>query len=290
MPCARLALAVNKGRVPLRMGCDRLVLALGWPPLTNYMQLIADTHVHIYPVHDAAQTFRSACAAQVLSGDGARALCLTERFDCHAFRSLVAAGRAGEFAIVPSAEPDALRVSDGKGGDLFLFAGRQIVTAERLEVLALTVDDVIPDGQPITTVLEHVKKSGGIPVISWAPGKWLFKRDVVVRHVLEQARAGELLLGDTTLRPPVWLEPTLMRYARCKGLGIVAGSDPLPFAGEEVQAGRYGIRAAAGFDPERPVSSLRALLRGPGNGWQLYGRRSSTLEVVSRLRAHHAAK
>ena len=47
--------------------------------------------------------------------------------------------------------------------------------------------------------------------------------------------------------------------AQPTGPHLLAGSDPLPFAGDEVSTGRYAIRTNA-FDPQRPVSSLRASL------------------------------
>ncbi|MDQ3773097.1 MAG: hypothetical protein M3461_01245 [Pseudomonadota bacterium] len=38
---------------------------------------------------------------------------------------------------------------------LYIIAGRQIVTAERLEVLALGFEGFVPDGEPIRGVIDR---------------------------------------------------------------------------------------------------------------------------------------
>ena len=218
------------------------------------MTVIADTHVHIYPFHDRTALIDGAFRrlAALAPAAGARALCLTERHDCHAFREL-----PGD-----RVETNAVTWGDGR-----IFAGRQIVTRERLEVLALTIEADIPDGQPIADVLPRIRELGGVPVLSWAPGKWFFKRGDVMRNLIKNSTPGDFLLGDTSLRPTVWPEPCLMCSARKKGFSIVAGSDPLPVPGEEKYAGTYATIIEGNFDAAKPVSSMRSL-RIARPGWR----------------------
>ena len=241
------------------------------------MLIAADTHVHVYPFYDREAAIdggfqRLAAAAP---GAGNLALCLTERYDCHAFRDF-------PFERV---EGTAMR----RSGDQWIFAGRQIVTRERLEVLALTIDIEITDGQPIDDVLARVRDVGGVPVLAWAPGKWFFERGRIVDRLLDQSGPGQLLLGDTSLRPAIWPEPCQMKRARARGFPVIAGSDPLPFAGEERMSGTYGIKADAGWDAARPVTSMRALLRNAA-GLSFVGRRGGPVETFHRLQKNKQAK
>ncbi|MGD9874585.1 MAG: hypothetical protein AB7T27_09995 [Kiritimatiellia bacterium] len=255
------------------------------------MPILADTHVHIYPFYDLSHFFRIAfekMAAQDSRPDTDYVLFLAERHDCHFFRQL----KEG-LCKVSGAECDpgeeVLSVRNAGGKRLWLAAGRQIVTAERLEILALTTDAEIADGQPARDVIRKVREIGAIPVIAWAPGKWFFARGKVVRALIDFEPAGSFLLGDTTLRPTVWLKPLLMRHAKRKGFKVVAGSDPLPVPGEETKAVSYGIRCDGNIDPAQPLKSLREMLTSlPGA--KKFGRRDSLLSVLIRLQKNSAAK
>ena len=259
------------------------------------MELVADTHVHIYPVHDAAGLIRS-CAdrlrGQAQSPDAVCALFLTEGKGFHFFDRLRdgSHGLPDAFRVAPAAEPEAVRVTWGDQASAWIFAGRQIVTAERLEILALTSLDGIPDGAPTGRTVEGVHESGAIPVLSWAPGKWFFQRGDVVRDVIEGHAPGHLLIGDTALRPTLWPEPSLMKTARCKGLAVLAGSDPLPFAGDETQAGGYGVRGDLDFDKNKPVSSVRKWLTDPNAYIERMGKRNGPVEMLARMMNHRKSK
>lgn len=235
------------------------------------MTVIADTHVHLYPFYDPNALINGAFhrLARLAPSADFLALCLTERSDCHAFREL-----PGD-----RVEDDAMRLGGG-----WIFSGRQIVTRERIEVLALTTDVDTPDGLELGDTLLRVRNAGGIPVLGWAPGKWFFKRGKLLRALIETASAGEIALGDTSLRPTLWPEPALMRLGRKRGLKVLAGSDPLPFPGEEKYAGTYAISAQAAFNPARPVTSLRAILRDPDVAVELVGTRGGPLDVARRLK------
>jgi hypothetical protein len=190
----------------------------------------------------------------------------------------------------PAGDDGCLALGGENGLRLLLFAGRQIVTAERLEILLLTVDLPIADGLPVSEVVERAIGSGGVPVLAWAPGKWFFKRGGIVAGLLRRFAAGELLLGDTTLRPTLWGEPRLMRSARRRGFGILAGSDPLPFPGEEVILGRYATVMDGDFDVDRPLAGVRRMLSSSGGLGASVGSRGGVVETLRRLRGNARAK
>lgn len=245
------------------------------------MLIAADTHVHLYPFYDRDALLDGAFArlAKLVPGAGVRALCLTERHDCHAFNDL-----PGE-----RVQGYAVRWRGEGAGENWIFAGRQIVTRERLEVLALVIEKEFPDGLILDDVIGKVRGAGGVPVLAWAPGKWFSERGEVVRRLVEVSAPGLFLLGDTSLRPTIWPEPKLMALGRRRGFPVVAGSDPLPFRGEERVAGTYGIRMEGPWDANAPVSSMRTLLFS-GAGISFIGRRCGTVTTAARLFKNSKAK
>ena len=250
------------------------------------MQAAADTHVHIYPAYDAGAALAALMRNldRTAGPDAAKLGLLTERRGCHWFASACAGGDVAGCTMTESG-PGWLGLRSDGGGRLYLFPGRQIVTAERLEVLALTID--VPgdmEGRPAREVVAGVLEAGGVPVLSWSPGKWLGARGALVRSLVDTFRPGELLLGDTPLRPRGWGEPILMRRALRRGLGVVAGTDPLPLVGEERRLGSYATVWADGFDPASPVSSIRAMLRNAHTAVaRRVGRRLGPVQVLTRL-------
>ncbi len=255
------------------------------------MRVAMDTHVHLYPVYDLVRSLLNlALRLSSFAAEGARVACLAERHDCHLFSELRDGTRevAGVEAVPVPGDESALAVGIG-GKRLFLLAGRQVVTAERIEILALTADADIPDGLSAPDTVRAIEAAGAVPVVSWAPGKWSFSRGDVVRALLDTFGPETLLLGDTTLRPAVWPEPAIMKAARRRGFAVCAGSDPLPFEGEEYMMGRYVSVFEGDFDERAPTASVRALLRERGAAACPAGRRGAVGETLSRLLRNHFA-
>jgi len=264
------------------------------------MLFLADTHVHLYAGYDLDRAFSSAFAnlgrAKTALGFGASqpaalALFLAERHDCRAFERL----RAGEerlaaHRVEPCPEDLALVIRGGSDEWLYLVAGRQIVTRERLEVLALAGPPTVTDGGDILDTVGRIREGAGVPVLAWAPGKWLGRRGRVVESVLGTASPTDLLVGDTSMRPRGFATPRLMEEASHRGFAIAGGTDPLPFPGQEAVIGRYGVSADADIDPRAPVASLRALLTAGGGRLSLAGRRDTLASVAMRLVRHRLAQ
>ena len=249
------------------------------------MRIVADTHVHLYPCYNLRQaltTLRRNLAAHVQ--EAVHFAFLAERYDCHYFRDFAAGNTEvlGKQVEVTGYE-NCLRLSEDGFSDLYLVAGRQIITRERIEILALTTDLAIEDGLGVDEVIQRVRTEGGIPVVSWAPGKWFFQRREVVAGLIDKFAPGEILFGDTTLRPTGWLEPLLMRRAKQKKFGCVAGSDPLPFSGEEKMMGMFGICLDMDFSGDDPVASIRNSFTVSGFTPARVGHRGGPLTTLIRL-------
>lgn len=271
------------------------------------MQLIADTHVHIYPFYEVDKALGTVLARLSKSGAGMfaprssknaiKVACLTERYDCDVYRQLRDSppdSVTERFEIIQ--RQDALLLRDRKGnGEFFLLPGQQIITAENIEVLALSTAERVEEGQSAADTVRSVRNAGGLPVVAWAPGKWFGHRGQVVRDLLDQFSPRELALGDTTLRPVGWLLPMIMRDARKRGFKILYGSDPLPFKGEEVTPGSYHSilsiehgEANVADSQWSPAAAIRELLDQP---WHIRpaGGRGKLLKVLTRLFNNHRA-
>ncbi|MBN1672376.1 MAG: hypothetical protein JXR37_15150 [Kiritimatiellae bacterium] len=261
--------------------------------------IVADTHLHLYSCFDLCAAFRSlASRLQRLSArlspgaaaaEGASPIVqlgfLAERRGCDFFARLKEQPGpllVGRCEVKPGPESACLVVQVPEGAPLYLFAGRQIVTRERIEVLALATEEQIPDGEPLADSVRRAADSG-VAVLAWAPGKWFFRRGRCVRNALDSVPPTRLLIGDSTLRPRLWPTPRLTRYAVARGFRVVAGSDPLPAAAEEGYMGSYATILNGPFEPERPVSSARSLLLDPTIVPRAVGRRSSSAEILFRL-------
>ncbi len=247
--------------------------------------IIADAHLHIYPCYDVGLAFRklidnlNACSSTAL-----KAAFLAERSECHFFPDL----RGGRipvpdgFSVEETGEGTSLRIMQDGRFAFYLLAGRQVATAERLEVLALTSDQIIDDGTSAADVIEQAGDEGGIPVLTWALGKWTLKRKRIVKQLIDTFGPQRLILGDSSLRPSLLPEPGLFGYAAAKGFTILAGSDPLPSRGDERFMGRYATLIGGDVDDVTPASSVRELLKLGPEGISICGRRGSIMEVLRR--------
>lgn len=238
----------------------------------EYQKLRADCHVHIYAPFDLATLLR-AVKSNLSTEDQATAVgCfLTETRGLDFFKRLLH-------------HPEVSETWDGvaKVAGVYFFAGRQVATAERLEVLALCTQQLFVDGLPFREAIHQVRQAGLVPVTPWSPGKWTLRRGGLVAEVVRNARPGELLLADSSLRPAGMSEPRIFQEARQRGLGIIAGSDPLPFQGQETLIGSFGCEISQ-FDPQRPRESVLAALAKPNPEFPIFGSRSSFFQVGTRL-------
>lgn len=181
-----------------------------------------------------------------------------------------------------TADGRAVSFLQGEACRLCLIAGRQVVTRERLEVLGLGISRRQDDGKPARDVINEVLEYGGFPILTWSPGKWMFKRGAQVKEIIRHFSSSQLAIGDSSLRPRRLPEPGLMRLAREMGLAIVPGSDALPLVGEEREMGSYGFLHECMFDMDDPVPFALDMLKGDPARIRPCGARNSLLRSFMR--------
>ena len=235
--------------------------------------ILADAHVHIYPCFDLTDFLESALLnfqayhqASESAPDFTSVLFLTETRNENYFRELKQIGRSQgnaqallpDWTIATTDEDCSLyaRSPDSRGA--YVLAGRQLVTAENLEVLALATTEDLQDGLPLEATIREVADRGGIPVIPWGFGKWFGRRGKLLADLLNEEQLPTLFLGDNGGRPAFWSRPPLFARAERQGLRILPGTDPLPFASQSHRPGKFGF-ALTGFGEQfnRRVDSLR---------------------------------
>ena len=229
--------------------------------------VLIDTHTHLYPVFDpqqwltrASQNMAKSIAA-LSSGPTAGALCLTEieRFDD--LRRL-------EQACGPGCDGWTVRQIDGLCWDathptcmdLRIFLGRQLVSDEGIEVLALLCDTQFAKHLSVSELLSAVTEAQGIGVLPWGFGKWLGRRGKRVRDLLDVCRPAQLMLGDNGGRPQGLPIPALLRRGRRAGFAVLPGSDPLPLPHEVARVGSSAALFEGSLNAETPSADLRGLL------------------------------
>lgn len=154
---------------------------------------------------------------------------------------------------------------------IFIIAGRQIVTAEKLEVLALISNANFVDGLPLETTIQNIVSKGGIPVLPWGVGKWLGNRGKILQKLLKSDSLPMLYIGDNGGRPNFWPRPSYFQVAEEKGWKILPGTDPLPLKSEYTRPGSFGFMVEGEIDFETPGKSMKQILLDPTTSLQPYG-------------------
>lgn len=241
-----------------------------------------DAHVHLYPGADPTRALAAgwdnldsaARAAGYLPDTYCLLLTETERDD--AFGALADGRLAPQGWTIRPLSDDRAALQATRRQDnatLLIVAGRQIVTQERIEVLALATTRRIADGRPIRTVLDELRHHEIPADLPWGVGKWFGARGRTVATLLAGADTGGLMLGDNAGRPVGWRTPPLFGKAATRGLPVLPGSDPLPLPGTEREIGSFGCLIEGDLDPDRPAADLRA---------RLFALRSQPIEIGRR--------
>ena len=256
---------------------------LAGPCAPNVHTLLIDAHTHLYEDYgddrffDSALANLEAAATQLaVAGDWWGCLLFSETPRDNAFERLRerAASRDGSrWSFRRTDEDESLIAAVEDQDRLIVVAGRQICTAEGLEVLALCCRAEFQDGLPFDVTLDRVRERGAVAVLPWGFGKWWFARARVMRRVLRWREARSLYLGDNGGRPAVFPDPPLFKFAHRLGILVLPGSDTLPLASEAARVARYGFLVRGGLDITRPARGVRALLEAQTTPPRIFGRR-----------------
>jgi len=244
-------------------------------------------HVHIYDCFDletfldsALENFKAEAARSGREDAFTAVLLLTETAKENWFHRLARyvgdesgtkRKAIGNWTFHRTNEDCSLCAQYGNAQGLFLIAGRQIITAEDLEVLALAMTRNFEDGSPAEELIEAVKESGGIPAFPWGFGKWLGQRGSTLTKILNTPETSGLFLGDNGNRPNFWPRPSHFKMAQAKGIRILPGSDPLPFFSERHRPGSFGFSISGSIASEYPARDLKRILLEPKMLLKAYG-------------------
>lgn len=230
---------------------------------------LVDAHVHFYGCYDSAAFFDSGLAnfratANALGVAPSLAGCMlfTESTGHHFFRLLrddAESGNRAPWSFHRTHESCSLIAARDGGEEILLVGGRQIATAERLEILALGCDRDFADGLALRPTLEAVLESGALAVLPWGFGKWWFRRGALMAELVESVDPAQVFLGDNSGRPRFLPSPQLFRLARARNVKILPGTDPLPFASEVTKVGSYGFVVEGEIDRWWPAEGLKRL-------------------------------
>ena len=248
---------------------------------------LIDGHVHYYPNFDrdgffdsALANFRHAAGAFGSTSEYAGWLLFAESAGMNYFRKFRnAAGRAAGavWTFHETGEAESLVARRDADASLLLIAGRQIITTEGLEVLALCCDADVRDGQPLPSVIEAASRLDAITVLPWAFGKWWSGRGGLIDRLVRSIHPTCIFLGDNGGRTQLAPRPRPFRVAESRGIGILPGSDPFPLRCDQKRVGGYGFAIDGTIERFRPAAALKRLLRN-GTGRPLpYGNRIGML-------------
>ena len=255
------------------------------PPVRkNHRYLLVDSHVHFHSCFNldvffetASDNFEIAEKRLGLKAQATGCLALTETSKAHYFRQFQAAIKTSTtngWSLHTTAEDCSLTLCS-RGRRIIIVAGRQIITREKLEVLALGYAGEFPDGLPLSETVSGVLESGSIAVIPWGFGKWWFRRGRVLKQFLKSRNLQDVFLGDNSGRPRLGGRPRLFEVAESKGLFVLPGSDPLPFSDQVKKPGSYGFLLEGALDEQRPFVGLKQLLQRETSQLRTFGQPES---------------
>lgn len=252
--------------------------------------VIIDAHIHIHQCYDLTKFLNSAkfnFEKQAKNNDSISfqgMLCLTESHGVNVFKDLVESSKKGKnisnWIIKLTGNTNTILLIDESNFKLFVVAGRQIVTKERLEVLALGLNYDYYDGKSINEVIKYVTDSKSIPVIPWGAGKWFGRRKSFVEKLILQKKTNPLYLGDNGNRPFFWSKPKLFELAEKNGIFNLPGSDPLPFISEVNKPGSFGFILDGELSEENPFDSFSKLIMESEKQFSAYGKLESLFSFI----------
>ncbi len=244
--------------------------------------VLIDAHVHFQPafswpgiLNAAAANFARASRSLPLP-DAIRVLVLCDPVGATNFHDLAArAARGashGNWSLDLLGAPASVVARAAEEPPIFIVPGQQIQADDGLELLALCTDYAHQDGQSIEHAAETVLANGGVAAIPWGFGKWLGKRGRHLTQLLGTPLGKRLALADNSGRLAALGEPAHFALARRSGIPIFAGTDPLPFPGQQQRIGGFGTYLQGAFSPNQPAGSVKELLEDRNRLPNTYGK------------------
>jgi hypothetical protein len=256
--------------------------------------VLIDAHVHLYDCFDrktffnaASKNFQLAAQSLGLPRNTPACLMLAETSKNHAFKSLIEQRETNNetdnepWQFNATHDHQSLTASHQDRNPLTIIAGRQIITREGLEVLALCCNETFTDGLAIEDTLSKVIDADALPVLPYGIGKWTGKRGDIINKLLTSPLADKLFLGDNAGRLAIAGEPKQLTQARKQKIWTLPGTDTLPFPSQASGVGRFGLVLDCNIDPTQPAASIKARLSTLTTQPKTFGQASGPLSFLS---------
>ena len=150
--------------------------------------MYVDSHIHLHSCFNLDELLDSAVDNFRRAGgerDGRKpvgCLALTETSRDHVYAAIVRGDerwRPRRWSVRATDDDAAIVLRSPANDEVIMLAGSQIVTSERLEVLALATTQRYPDGRPLRDTLAALAADVVPAVIPWGFGKWWLGRGSV---------------------------------------------------------------------------------------------------------------
>lgn len=232
-----------------------------------------DSHAHVYP---ATAPLRALVAGGVrllrAAGPGGCAtLFLCEPSGQNVFRQLCEQdvptyepGVNGAWSVKSTNETTSVSIVGPKNERIIVVRGQQVVTSERLEVLAIGHIGQIPAGKSLFATIESVRAAGCHVILPWGVGKWLGHRGQLIDQAIDRLAFPGFHLGDNGGRPSFWSVPQFSSAVE-RNIKILRGSDPLPIRHDERRIGTYASVFRGELDRSAPWHSIAKMLEDPAS-------------------------
>ncbi len=232
---------------------------------------ILDTHLHIHPMHDTALLLKNLGHRLKEMKRGREGVLIGGVLAEMPGGSAWDIVKNGDFSgaqelQIEVVDETALRYTVDSE-EIYLFSGAQIVTSERIEVLAILAERPIQSGLSLQQTNAAIEQARGIVVLPWSPGKWLGRRGMLVREYLRERP--NCWVGDIPMRWWGNWRTLRLRRGAAGSLRVLSGSDPLPIPGDEEIVGVLSSEVASRssiYDSASTASEmLRITLRDPAS-------------------------
>lgn len=246
------------------------------------MGLLIDTHYHVYSAHRTSVALKSLLAnldALRRTGPGtdddlAAVLLANDATDPLAALLTNRDSLRGEGITLQSDSARGVLACTCDGITAALFPGRQFLSLERIEVIALGEMPAPEAAAPLSHILASIENAGCVAVVPWSPGRWTGERGRIVNEAFANRERGGILLGEIALRPEFAPATRVHRGAGKRGAPFLYGTDPLPARGDERMGGRFATRfpglSASSYTPSaarEEAARGRASAAGSRNGF-----------------------
>jgi len=228
--------------------------------------IFIDSHVHIYEPNTAdfltatARNFEANAKSFNATVLKYQVIILMDPIGLNTFTLLSKSNMlAAGWEVQRTKEENSLIAESSAYGKIVIIQGKQLVTKENLEVLAIGSSETRNYLSLENTIVEILRK-GGIPVIPWGFGKWWGKRGRTLNDFITKTDSGCYFLGDNGGRPAFLSRPEQFDIAASKGIKILPGSDPLPIPDDYKRAATYGFILEDQLYEDYPAEHIKSLL------------------------------